>query len=45
MNVVDAIPVQYRVTTEIGGNIEKITYNTKDYFGDGGEITKEAFVY
>ena len=45
VNVVDAIPVQYRVKTESGGNIEKISYNTKDYFGDCGEITKDAFVY
>ena len=45
MNIVDAIPVQYRVKTEEGGNIEKISYTTKDYFGDCGEITKDAFVY
>ena len=45
MEIVDAIPVQYRVKTEVGGNIEKISYTTKDYFGDGGEITKDAFVY
>ena len=45
MEVVDEIPVQYRVQTEEGGIIENITYNTKDYFGDGGEITKNAFVY
>ena len=42
---VDAIPVQYRVKCENGGTIEKISYTTKDYFGDGGEITKSAFVY
>ena len=45
MDVVDAIPVQYRVKTQNGGNIEKISYTTKDYFGDCGEITKDAFVY
>ena len=41
----DDIPVQYRVKCENGGTIEKISYNTKDYFGDSGEITKSAFVY
>ena len=45
MEIVDAIPVQYRVKAEKGGIIEKISYNTKDYFGDGGAITKQAFVY
>ena len=45
MEIVDAIPVQYRVKAEQGGIIEKISYNTKDYFGDGGAITKQAFVY
>ena len=45
MEIVDAIPVQYRVKAEKGGIIEKISYKTKDYFGDGGIITKQAFVY
>lgn len=27
------------------GTIEEISYTTKDYFGDGSEITKPAFVY
>ena len=27
------------------GRIEKISYQTKDYYGDGEKITKEAFVY
>ena len=27
------------------GKIEEISYPTKDYFGDGAEITKPAFVY
>ena len=42
---IDDIPVQYRVKVENGGTIEKISYNTKDYFGDKGEITKQAYVY
>lgn len=27
------------------GTLEEISYQTKDYFGDGSEITKPAFVY
>ena len=42
---IDEIPVQYRVKVENGGTIEKISYETKDYFGDGEEITKQAYVY
>lgn len=42
----EKIPVKYltlRVTE--CGSIEKITYTTYDYFGDGSEIEKQANVY
>lgn len=42
----EMIPVKYlslRVTE--CGSIEKITYTTYDYFGDGSEIEKQANVY
>ncbi|MBR5422227.1 MAG: hypothetical protein IK115_13870 [Lachnospiraceae bacterium] len=42
----DEIPLKYssyRVTDY--GSLEKISYASKDYFGDGAEITKEANVY
>jgi enterochelin esterase-like enzyme len=43
---VDSIPEEYLVArTDNAGTIEKITYTTKDYFGDGSEITKPANVY
>ena len=44
--VVDEIPEAdlQPVDTE-GGTIEEISYTTKDYFGDGAELTKKAFVY
>ena len=43
---VDAIPEEYLLAREDqAGTIEKITYKTKDYFGDGSEITKPANVY
>ena len=43
---VDRIPEEDLVVrTDHGGTIEKITYQTKDYFGDGSEITKPAYVY
>jgi len=44
--VVDSIPLQmFEKRTDHGGTIEKITYQTKDYFGDESEITKQAYVY
>jgi enterochelin esterase-like enzyme len=43
---VDTIPDQYLIAREDNvGTLEKITYKTKDYFGDGSEITKPANVY
>lgn len=46
ITVVDNIPPEYLVKLEDNsGTIEKISYQTKDYFGDGSEITKAAYVY
>ena len=39
------IPSEYLATAESCGRIEPISYNTKDYFGDGGSIKKYANVY
>lgn len=41
----DSIPIQYTVLSGQPGTIEKIDYITRDYYGDGTEITKHAFVY
>lgn len=42
----DKIDVKYIVPRSVeGGKIEKITYTAHDYFGDGAEITKDAYVY
>ncbi len=42
----DSIPSKYTAyVLENPGTIEKITYTTYDYYGDGAEITKEANVY
>lgn len=46
ITVVDAIPPEYLIKmTDNSGTIEKIEYQTKDYFGDNSEITKAAYVY
>lgn len=47
LGIVDAIPSEYlrRRVDEQSGTIEKISYQTKDYFGDESEITKHAYVY
>lgn len=43
---IDKIPDEYLVArTDNIGTIEKISYISKDYFGDGSEITKPANVY
>lgn len=44
--VVDEIPVAdvLPIYTDCG-TIEEISYTTKDYYGDGAELTKKAFVY
>lgn len=42
----DAIPAQYLETMDENcGTVEKITYTTYDYYGDGAEITKTANIY
>ena len=45
----DSIPSSYFKTPDTpladGSIIKKIDYNTKDYYGDGGEITKSAHIY
>jgi endo-1,4-beta-xylanase len=41
----DKIPREYLAFVENGGKIQPITYETKDYSGDGGKITKYANVY
>ena len=42
----DKLPVEYKKTMkEGGGTVEKITYPSKDYTGDGAEVTKKALVY
>ena len=43
----DEIPAEY-LTYEIDGvkgTVEKFTYMTKDYAGDGSDLEKEAFIY
>ena len=42
----DTIPVKYQSlrVTECG-KVEKFEYTTRDYFGDGSEITKPAYIY
>lgn len=43
---VDIIPAKDTLLTyKDCGRIEQISYTTKDYFGDGSEIVKPAFVY
>lgn len=42
----DRLPVAYRkAMPEGGGTVEKITYPSRDYTGDGSEVTKKALVY
>ena len=42
----DSLPNAYtREKAENGGKVLRITYPTKDYFGDGAEIEKHALVY
>ena len=42
----DRLPVEYKKTMkEGGGTVEKITYPSRDYTGDGAEVTKKALVY
>ena len=43
----DKIPDEYLVYDLEGkkGTVEKFTYTTKDYAGDGSDLEKEAFIY
>lgn len=41
----DKIPQEYLAKMENGGRIERITYPSKDYYGNGGDIKKPALVY
>ena len=41
----DKIPEAYRVSVENGGTIEHITYQSKNYYGDGAVNEKKANVY
>ncbi|MBE5876942.1 MAG: hypothetical protein E7290_08675 [Lachnospiraceae bacterium] len=44
--IVEQVPVAYVLPTYVNcGRIEEISYTTKDYYGDGAELTKSAFVY
>jgi len=45
VTTVDAIPSEYMAFNPDGGKIEYVEYKTKDYFGDGSEITKRCNVY
>lgn len=40
-----AIPTQYLTVCAEQGTIEEISYPAHDYFGDGAEYTKHAYVY
>ena len=41
----EQIPYEYMVGTKLGGIVKTIQYPSKDYTGDGSEITKHALVY
>lgn len=42
----EEIPLTYRAAKkDFAGTVEYITYQTKDYYGDGSEVTKPAYVY
>ena len=42
----EEIPLTYRAAKkDFAGTVEYITYTTKDYYGDGSEVTKPAYVY
>ena len=45
-NSLNEIPIEHKKINQTKpGNIEKITYKTKDYSDDLSEVTKSAFVY
>ncbi|MCR4897576.1 MAG: hypothetical protein K5891_12465 [Lachnospiraceae bacterium] len=39
------VPGRYLNICMEGGTVEEFSYETKDYFGDGSAITKEAYIY
>lgn len=41
----DEVPEEYLTPSDHGGRIERITYPSKDYFGDSGAIEKNANIY
>ena len=42
----ELIPGKYiKLQLRESGTIEKITYTSKDYFGDGSDVEKDAYVY
>ena len=41
----DAIPKEFLAACKTPGTVEKISYPSRDYTGDGAEITKFALVY
>lgn len=41
----DSIPEKYLVGRKDGGRIERITYPSSDYFGDGADVEKPALIY
>ena len=41
----DKIPDEYLRTVDEGGTVEKFSYPARDYFGDGAEVTKHAYIY
>ncbi len=44
--IAEQVPVAYMLPTYANcGRIEEISYTTKDYYGDGAELIKSAFVY
>ncbi|MBH1939930.1 hypothetical protein I5677_03350 [Mobilitalea sibirica] len=46
VSISDTIPSEYLTMRKAEyGTIEEISYKTYDYFGDGSEITKNAYVY
>ena len=41
----DEIPSEYLHSVDNGGEVKKISYPSKDYFGDGADVTKYAYIY
>ena len=40
-----AVPAAYAAASEQPGTVEKLVYDSKDYYGDGADIRKTAYVY